>query len=140
MFGGNDIINPGLGIDIAYGGTGTDLLIIDYSVGDDANAGGITSTSASVHARANVTTGAVLDRVTTAEMERSHITGTSKADTINGQTGDDLFFGSGGNDTLNGNNGNDYLDGGAGADQMVGGPNNDFYLVDHANRSFDEAF
>ena len=131
MFGGNDIINPGLGIDIAYGGTGNDLLIIDYSAGDDANAGGITSASASVHTRADVNTGAVLDRVTTAEMERSHITGTSKADTINGQTGDDMFFGRGGTDTLDGANGNDYLDGGPGADQMWGGPGNDNYVVDN---------
>jgi Ca2+-binding RTX toxin-like protein len=132
MFGGNDVINPGLGVDIAYGGTGTDLLIIDYSVGDDANAGGITSTSATVHTRADVITGAVLDRVTTAEMERSHITGTSKADTMRGQNGDDTFFGGGGSDILYGNNGNDYLDGGPGADQMWGGPNNDFYIVDDA--------
>ncbi len=132
MFGGNDIINPGLGVDIAYGGTGNDLLIIDYSVGDDANAGGITSTSASVHARADVITGAVLDRVTTAEMERSHITGTSKADTMNGQTGDDIFFGGGGADTMDGANGNDYLDGGSGTDQLIGGPGNDYYVVDNS--------
>lgn len=130
MFGGNDIINPGLGIDIAYGGTGNDLLIIDYSAGDDANAGGITSTSANVHTRADVNTGAVLDRVTTAEMERSHITGTSKADTMRGLDGNDMLFASGGNDTLYGNNGNDYLDGGPGADQMFGNSGNDFYLVD----------
>jgi Ca2+-binding RTX toxin-like protein len=137
MFGGNDIINPGLGVDIVSGGSGDDLLIIDYSVGDDANVGGITSTSNVQHERRDLNTGTILDSVTVSSggnsawvMERSHITGTSKADTLYGRDGADMLLGRGGDDVLNGNNGNDYLDGGTGADQMLGGAGNDYYVVD----------
>lgn len=139
MHGGNDIINPGLGIDIVSGGTGDDLLIIDYSVGDDADASGITSTTADVHTRTSLSTGMVLDRVTVSlggnsayVMERSHITGTSKADNLRGRAGADTLLGGAGDDTLTGNNGSDWLDGGPGADLMNGNLDNDTFVVEDA--------
>lgn len=137
MHGGDDIINPGLGIDFVSGGLGNDLLIIDYSVGDDANVGGLVSVSANVHQRSDLNTGTVLDRVTVTTggnsaytMERYHITGTTKVDDIIGSSGPDILLGGHGNDLIDASMGNDLVDGGSGADTMHGDLGNDILVVD----------
>jgi Ca2+-binding RTX toxin-like protein len=38
--GGDDTVNAGLGLDTIFGGSGVDILILDYSQGDTANVGG----------------------------------------------------------------------------------------------------
>ncbi len=123
--GGNDILNPGLGKDVLYGGAGDDLLILDYSVGDDADTAGVIESQ-----RRRITSGAVLDQLSVVEFERMHFTGTSKADTMTGLIGDDRLFGGAGNDTLRGAAGHDWLDGGPGADTMDGFGGNDTFIVD----------
>lgn len=130
--GGNDILNPGLGFDSVNGGVGgDDLLILDYSVGDDADtAGVIFNTSTSRYERKRISTGVVLDQLSAGQFERMHFTGTSNADNIIGFGGADQLFGGNGNDTLNGSNGNDWLDGGPGADILAGGFGNDTYIID----------
>ncbi|HEX2748888.1 MAG TPA: calcium-binding protein, partial [Verrucomicrobiales bacterium] len=94
--GGNDTLNPGLGQDYVKGGPGDDLLILDYSQGDDDAVGGVTNyrrykTTAPFNA---------VDVCTFFEFERLHVTGTSKDDSITGGGGDDILIGGGGNDTL----------------------------------------
>jgi Ca2+-binding RTX toxin-like protein len=147
--GGNDICNPGLGNDAVNGGTGEDMLILDYSVGDDEDTGPITRQgSTSFFERRRISTGTLLDQISSNGFEKLVFTGTSKNDifdgysgddimrggagndTLTGSNGNDLIFGEAGNDTLTGNSHNDWLDGGPGADTMNGAQNNDTYIVD----------
>ncbi|MEQ1862477.1 MAG: calcium-binding protein, partial [Chthoniobacteraceae bacterium] len=131
--GGNDIVNPGLGIDIVFAGSGgDDLLILDYSLGDDANLGGLIFTGAS-GTRRNTSTNAIVDSINNGNgngFDRLQITGGSKADNITGGEGADILVGNAGDDALNGGNGDDFLDGGPGADSMTGGAGNDRFIVD----------
>jgi Ca2+-binding RTX toxin-like protein len=127
--GGNDTINPGLGIDTVVPGNGSDLAILDYSVGDDANTTGVTL-SGSLHQRRLISTGALLDQINFSTFERVHLTGTSKADVVDTGNGNDLILGGGGDDNLKGSGGNDWIDGGPGADALAGEQNNDTYVVD----------
>jgi Ca2+-binding RTX toxin-like protein len=127
--GGDDIINPGLGIDVANGGSGNDTIILDYSVLDDADTGGVTS-NGSLHERRRISDGALLDQINSSVFEHLYFTGSSKNDAAYGTGGDDVMFGGAGNDTLTGNNGNDWLDGGPGGDTMGGNSGNDTYIVD----------
>ncbi|MFM6871762.1 MAG: hypothetical protein ACKPKQ_17525, partial [Dolichospermum sp.] len=95
---GNDTFNTGLGIDVANGGTGDDLLIIDYSIGDTGSEM-VLSTYAGTEGfygsayRYNSAYSAELDRVDFSGINRFQITGTGTDDSIT--TG-------GGNDTING--------------------------------------
>lgn len=127
---GDDIVNPGLGIDRAVGGPGDDLLIIDYSVGDDPQLGGVTFSANFQADRRNTTTNAFVDYIAMASFERHWITGGTKADSITTTTGPDILRGGAGNDTLNSSGGDDLLDGGPGNDAMNGGTGNDTYVVD----------
>ncbi|HUS36601.1 MAG TPA: calcium-binding protein, partial [Verrucomicrobiae bacterium] len=128
---GNDTINPGLGIDVINGGlAGDDLIILDYSIGDDADAGPMINNGTGRHERRSISSNAVLDSIIANGFERFHVAGTSKNDVITTLDGPDIIRGLGGNDTLNGGNGDDVLDGGPGADRMVGSNNNDTYIVD----------
>jgi Ca2+-binding RTX toxin-like protein len=137
MGAGNDTINPGLGFsDLVDGGAGDDLLIIDYSVGDDANAGAVTSFGTSFFR--STATNANLDSIGNLNIERYQVTGTSKNDNLVGGTGNDTFIGGAGNDTLNGNTGNDDLEGGAGDDSLTGSSNNDRFIF-KSGRSFTSA-
>ena len=132
--GGNDVINPGLGFDTIQGGSGDDLVMVDYSVGDDADASGITWFSAfspARHERRRLSDNVIIDQLALSTCERLHCTGTSKADQLYGLTGSDIILSGAGDDFISGEAGNDYLDGGLGADRMEGGPGNDFYLVDN---------
>lgn len=137
---GNDTINPGLGVDIVYGGAGDDLLILDYSVGDNANVSGV-FVNGPYWQRKDLKTGAIIDSIYAPEFERIQATGGRKADhfiagegvdTLAGNDGNDTLDGRGGDDTLNGGRGNDTLDGGGGADKLNGGRGDDIYIVDSA--------
>jgi len=137
LLGGDDVINPGLGTDFVRGGTGDDLVILDYRVGDDADTGGVSWEAAFTparHERRRLSDNALLDYLVLQECERMHCTGSSKNDELVGLTGSDFIFGGPGDDYVDGSSGtgNDYLDGGPGADQMVGGPGSDTYIVDNA--------
>ncbi len=128
--GGNDILNPGLGIDTVRAGPGNNTVILDYSVGDDADTGGVTVVFGLERRR--ISTGALLDEISIWDFQRLHFTGTSKADTVTGLNGDDQFFGGAGNDNLTSLEGNDWIDGGPGADTMLGHGGNDTLIVDDA--------
>jgi Ca2+-binding RTX toxin-like protein len=134
----NNNLGGGDGIDSVYGGTGDDLLILDFSAGDNANVSGVAVVS-SYWQRKDLGSQALIDNIWAAEFERYQITGGSKADFLSGgsfadvligKAGDDMLSGGVGIDRLDGGIGNDTLDAGAGADTMVGGSGNDTYLVD----------
>jgi Ca2+-binding RTX toxin-like protein len=131
---GNDTINPGLGIDAITGGlAGDDLIIVDYSVGDDADTGPVIwNPNNSRHERRSISSNTILDSLQAGQFERMHITGTSKNDTLLCTSEADILRGMAGNDTLTGGNGDDLIDGGPGADRMVGQSNNDTFIVDDA--------
>ncbi|PSF29023.1 hypothetical protein C7H19_24500 [Aphanothece hegewaldii CCALA 016] len=138
MGAGNDTINPGLGLsDIVDGGTGDDLLILDYSIGDDANAGAVTTFGTSFFRR--TITNANLDSIGSFNIERVQVTGTSKNDSLVAGTGIKVTFrGESGNDTLSGNTGNDDLEGGSGYDSLTGSTGNDQFIFS-SDRSFNPA-
>jgi Ca2+-binding RTX toxin-like protein len=130
--GGNDTLNPGLGIDTVTGGSGTDdLLILDYRIGDDADTAGVSFSGNGHHQRRRISDNVVIDLVTATAFERLHFTGTSKGDSGRGFTRDDVLFGGAGDDTLFGMAGNDWLDGGTGADSLEGSSGNDTFVVDN---------
>jgi Ca2+-binding RTX toxin-like protein len=126
MGAGNDTIDAGLGVDSIDGGIGDDLLILDYSIGDDANMGGLSGSAAgssassdSSFSRRNTTTNISRDSVSGRGFERYQITGTSKADTFTGWMGNDTLTGGAGNDTITSFFGNDIVDAGAGDDDVI---------------------
>ena len=121
---GNDIVNPGLGIDTVNGGDGSDLLILDYSAGDDANVGGVVL-SGSTMLRRDVNTNAIIDSISFSGFERAQFTGGSKADALTGFAGDNFLDGGAGNDFLIGGAGNDTLIAHIGSDTISGGTGDD---------------
>jgi Ca2+-binding RTX toxin-like protein len=127
---GSNVVNPGLGIDFVYGGAGDDLLILDYSLGDDTNLGGVYFTGTYLQ-RKDVNTNAVVDSILAYYFDRFHITGGTKNDYLPGFGGADILRGGPGNDTLESSSGDDLLDGGEGADTMNGYYGNDTYFVDN---------
>jgi RHS repeat-associated protein len=126
---GNDTLNAGLGLnDTVIGGTGDDLLILDYSAGDTGNGMTFTATGsseASGSATRLTTTGSTLDSVSFSGINRFQVTGTSQADTITTGMGSDMIDGGAGNDTIDGGDGNDSLVGGAGNDRLHSGIGSD---------------
>lgn len=134
--GGDDVVNPGLGIDIIQDSAGGfDTLILDYSQGDDPDLGGATNSSqAAAITRRRLSDNAIIDSINGffngLGFERFEFTGGSKNDVIHGTPGVNFFHGNGGNDTFHGQSGNDWLDGGPGADALHGGWGNDTYIVD----------
>jgi Ca2+-binding RTX toxin-like protein len=139
---GNDVVNPGLGLDTVDGGSGfisdDDLLILDYSVRDTGTGvlADIPSLNASNGGRyyRNTNDGqAVLDEVTFSNFERFNITGTSKDDVLIGGNGNDILKGNAGNDNLFGKNGDDSLNGGDGNDQLFGDSNGDTLIGGQGN-------
>ena len=127
---GNDTINPLQGnFDEVDGGSGNDLLILDYSSNTfTGNNSGISSSivtgsdGSDGRFRARIDENYNYDRTYFENIERFNITGTSANDNI--VTGD-------GNDTLDGGVGNDTLDGGDGNDSIRGGQGNDL-IIDNA--------
>lgn len=132
---GDDVINPGLGSDVVVGGPGDDLCIVDWSVDDDGTLSGINANDGYRRYQA-ATPFSQVDFLRMYEIERVHLTGTSKADTLysgalggtllgrggddslNGADGDDRIEGADGNDTIRGNAGNDQIEGGEGDDKI----------------------
>ena len=132
--GGNDLVRPGLGLDEVLGGAGDDLLILDFSLGDDAAVTGVTGSNGGLTtngtsyfiSRQNVATLAYTDYTSSFNFERLQIIGSSKADYIEGLAGNDIIVGGQGNDVItSGPGGNDILDGGGGNDTLTGGSGND---------------
>ncbi len=131
---GDDILNPGVGVNESVdGGSGTDTLVLDYSVGDDAAAGYlyVSTYSTSGDVWRDDSGSQSLDSVDFSNIENLIITGTSKNDTfyanswlgkttLNGGSGDDDFYGGYGNDVIAGKVGNDYLDADTGSDRLTG--------------------
>ena len=123
---GNNTFNPGLGDDQVYGGSGDDLLVLDYSV-DDTGTGMSLDASSSYYGaqgygyRYTATNSTVfLDRIYFKDIDRFAITGTSKDDYINPGNGNDTINAGAGNDTVtNGGGGYDFLDGGTGTDTLL---------------------
>jgi len=137
---GNDIVNPGLGLDNVIGGPGDDLLILDYSILDDSDTTAVLrNQNTGSFERYRISTSTLLDQILNNNFERMHFTGTSKADTMYGFVGNDRLFGGAGDDDLRGNNGDDWLDGGTGADLLVGGAQNDTFIVDSVGDIVTEA-
>jgi Ca2+-binding RTX toxin-like protein len=137
---GNDTINAGSGVDTVNGGDGDDLLIVDRSVGDDANTSGVDSN----FSRRNITTFSY-DYLVALNIERLDFTGTSKNDTVYGFVGNDIIkLGAGndaatgreGHDNIDGGSGNDSLTGESGDDRLVGGSGNDNLTGGDGNDSF----
>lgn len=166
---GNDVVNPGLGFDTVNGGsdliitgalarTGqstigesiigesiyeTDVLILDYSIGDigsgmqaeiatDTENGGFNASLGGRYYRTSAT-GALLDEVNFSQFEQFEITGTSQIDQLIGGDGADRFQGNAGDDNLAGNAGNDVILAGAGNDRAIGGLGNDTVSGDDGN-------
>jgi Ca2+-binding RTX toxin-like protein len=149
---GNDTVNAGSGSDTVNGSDGDDLLIVDRSVGDDANTSGVDFN----FSRRNIATFQFVDYLVALNIERLDFIGTSKNDIISGFAGNDIFkLGAGndsangkagndtllggiGNDSLTGEDGNDSLVGGSGNDSLIGGNGNDNFVFS-AGRPFDTA-
>jgi Ca2+-binding RTX toxin-like protein len=122
---GDDTINAGLGLDTIDGGSGIDVLILDYSLGEDANVQALTTinnrgsggdlSSRLTYSRKGFDN-RPLDQVFSVNMERFNITGTSKNDSFTGWFSDDILNGGAGNDTIDAFFGNDIVNAGSGDD------------------------
>jgi Ca2+-binding RTX toxin-like protein len=153
--GGDDRFQISLAGNVgAYGGSGTDTLVVDYS----AAGGSVTSfldTNADGHFgglhddagrsvsfggidKFDVTTGSFDDDLRTGDGDDRLVLGAGN-DLGDAGGGNDQVEGGAGNDTLLGGAGDDRLDGGAGADSMYGGQGNDLYLADSSDQAFENA-
>jgi Ca2+-binding RTX toxin-like protein len=116
--------------DVVDGGAGNDLLIVDYSIGDDV--GSVNGSSSDGGAGEFTRYGAKVgdpnvDTVRFSNIERLQVTGSSKNDTLFGGSGDDTLNGGAGNDILVGGPnttnssiiGNDVINGGDGDDEIA---------------------
>lgn len=117
---GDDVINPGIGSDTVVGGPGTDLCIVDWSVDDPPELGGVQA-SDSYNRYLIAPPYTHIDYVRLYEIERVHFTGTSKADTLYGGSGNSVLLGGAGNDNLTTYDGDDLIEGGDGNDTIRGG-------------------
>ena len=132
---GNDTVNAGLGVDFLYAEAGgDDVLIVDWSVGDDAALGGmfVPFNSGYAYARNDTALGVQRDRVQTIGFERFQITGTSKADALFGGVNADILNGGAGNDTIDTGIGNDTVDAGPGDDRVTAGGSRPFITPEPA--------
>jgi Ca2+-binding RTX toxin-like protein len=121
--------------DFVDGGGGNDLLIVDYSIGDDAAYQGVTGGGTSgnslvqgvgfIQRLPKDPQAANPEYVSFSNIERLHITATSKNDALSGLLGDDTFYGGAGDDFIVGassnfsNIGNDVIFGGEGDDEIA---------------------
>jgi len=143
---GNDIVNPGLGIDVVDGGIdgldpdgvlqGDDELVINYSsektgtgvFADIARtrSGGLNaSLGGRFYRNTSATDQTRLDEVTFSNFERFKIQGTDQSDRLIGGDREDVLQGNAGDDELIGNSGNDQISGGDGKDFVIGGLGDD---------------
>jgi Ca2+-binding RTX toxin-like protein len=117
---GDDTINAGTGnTENVVGGTGNDLLIINYSSSNTR----IFPLATLVDNGANGYSGSYSDTTTNytvfSEIERFDITGGSGNDNLVGGKNNDALKGGAGNDVLDGGGGTDTIDGGAGNDTAI---------------------
>jgi Ca2+-binding RTX toxin-like protein len=143
---GDDVINPGLGIDQVNPGPGNNLLILDFSAGDDANFGGLTYSASTTIERHDLTSGALVDQVHVfaGSTDRYDLTGTSKADVLRGGSEADILRGGAGDDSLDGGAGNDVLNGAFGPgvagsneiDRLHGATGADIFVLGSASGRF----
>ncbi|MEP0873379.1 hypothetical protein NDA01_26825 [Trichocoleus desertorum AS-A10] len=133
---GDDTFAPRLGRDYVDGGTGNDLLVVDYSansyVGNGGPPAGIQNylsqtgpNSFNGSFRAYKDNYGNYDEVSFSNIERFYVVGTNANDVILGAGGDDTLIGNAGNDILDAGAGNDTLSGGAGNDELKAGEGND---------------
>ena len=116
---GNDIIAPGLGMDTVDGGPGDDLLVLDFTIGDSPTYTGVFGGGSANDFRRDdpATASLVVDYLVYTGLERLHLIGTPRADTIEDFSGDDIIFGGAGNDVITSPlGGNNSFDGGEGND------------------------
>ena len=108
---GNDILSAGLGIDSVNGGSGTDRLIVDYSIGDTGS--GMTFLGSNQYGTAkrftSLTSNTVLDSIAFSGIENFTVIGTSKNDVISGAKGNDILTGGAGADIFKYDNFSDSL-------------------------------
>ncbi|PSF38746.1 hypothetical protein C7H19_04385 [Aphanothece hegewaldii CCALA 016] len=127
--GGNDTLLPKLGVDTVDGGSGNDLLIVDYS---SINYTGVTPPSGintSIYSSGTKTyngyyqasNGNTQNLINFTNIERFQITGTAASDSISTGDGNDTIIGGLGNDNLNAAGGDDRINGGDGNDTILGG-------------------
>lgn len=136
---GDDTINANLGKDSIDGGSGNDLLTLNYSsltyTGTSPSAGITSAVSSNGAGGFNgfynaYSSSSDFERVDFSNIERFQITGTVANDSITTGNGNDTLNGGAGNDTLDGQGGNDTLNGGTGNDTLIGGTGNDSYSID----------
>jgi Ca2+-binding RTX toxin-like protein len=139
----------------AYGGSGTDTLVIDYSAAatgvtsffdthPDGHWGGVrdefgnNTVSFSGIERFDVVTGIYDDDLKTGEGDDRLVLGGGD-DRGEAGGGNDRLEGGTGNDVLLGGAGDDLLDGGAGGDSLSGGAGNDLYFADSTDQVFENS-
>jgi len=131
---GNDAIKPLRGIDTVNGGTGTDLLVVDYAsnlyTGAAPQTGIVSSLVSNGAGGFNGSykayfSASSFDQVSFNNIERFLIIGTEAKDNIQTADGNDYLYGGVGDDTLIAGFGNDYVDGGYGNDNLRGGQGSD---------------
>lgn len=133
---GNDTLNAGMGdFDRVDGGTGSDLLVVDYLL----NTGNPMAPPPNLNHSMNQTaTGSYsgsfqlfdpnsnsVNRVEFINIERFRIEGSNGMDSLMGTIADDIINGRTGDDQIEGLAGHDVLNGGSGNDQIRGGEGND---------------
>jgi Ca2+-binding RTX toxin-like protein len=131
IYGGNNQANGGLGDDIYYTYTATDVL-------SEAGGGGIDT----VYATYTITLAAGFEQLllsgastgATGNAENNTIYGNSTTGAVNlfGLDGADVLYGGAFNDTLSGGAGVDYLFGQGGANTLIGGDDTDIYYIESA--------
>lgn len=129
--GARDPTRPENEYDVAIGGTGRDLLIVDASLETTAvflTAFALTYTVTSVSGRFHVEASEFerIDMKTGEGADR--LEGATNADTLAGGSGNDTLIGGGGQDSLAGGRGNDLIAGGQGQDDLSGNAGRDVFV------------
>ena len=133
-FDGDDILRSDAsgGHDMAFGGEGTDTLVLDFSAAGKTQPGyGVWTvwpySGGGYHARWSIdgTVGIAFFSIENFDLRLS-----DGDDLVMLGDGDDRIHGGGGYDRLYGGGGDDFLDGGLGYDSLYGGPGNDVYVID----------
>ncbi|MEM1298908.1 MAG: calcium-binding protein [Pseudomonadota bacterium] len=115
--GGNDVVQPGVGADLLFGGDGIDRLNF-VGTRDAVEIDNAAGTGSGGNAEGD-TYDSFEDFVLTNEDDIFR--GSDNAETVAGAQGSDFILGEGGNDTIVGDSGNDTIDPGLGDDSIDGG-------------------
>jgi len=137
--GGDDLFRPGVGIETAYAGGGTDTLdftgsgVVQIALDESILATGAAKDDTYTgfeniigsKSGSDILIGDDQVNVLSGLNGADKLSGQAGADTLNGGLGADTLDGGADNDTLNGDAGNDILIGGLGSDTLSGGDGND---------------